>query len=75
MRLKGANEVLVQSWQGFHCSCIGSEVPVALSEGGDMPSSLVVGAGVMTSCISSQSVLECPIRMRPGLRFVFLMMG
>lgn len=58
MRLKDANEVLVQSWQGFRCSCIGSEVPVALSEGGDMPvmGSLVVGAGVMTRCISSQSV-------------------
>lgn len=54
MRLKGANEVLVQSWQGFHCSCIGSGVPVSLSEGGDMPvmGSLVVGAGVMTRCIS-----------------------
>lgn len=54
MRLKGANELLVQSWQGFRCSCIGSEVAVALSEGGDMPvmGSLVVGTGVMTSCIS-----------------------
>lgn len=54
MRLKGANELLVQSWQGFRCSCIGSEVAVVLSEGGDMPvmGSLVVGTGVMTSCIS-----------------------